>query len=172
MASKAKLSGVTAAVTGAAMLIAVPFITGKEGTKLQDYQDIGGKWTWCNGETAGAGLAQPAAPLTADDCAALTRTTVGRYMGQIAPMLTGNVSPNQLAAYTSLAYNIGVPAFSRSKALSLERTGQYEASCDAIENWFVAGGRDCRVRANNCYGIVVRRQQERDLCRAGIIGGN
>lgn len=149
----------------AAMLIAVPFISGREGDKLQAYADVGGVWTWCNGETENV---HPGMVATPEQCRALTQSTVGKTMGQVAALVTPPVAPESLAAYTSFAYNIGLTAFTRSKALALQRTGHLAESCDAMLNWYTAGGKDCRIRKNNCYGIIDRRQAERDLCLMGV----
>ncbi|EPR4812479.1 hypothetical protein ACU48J_004940, partial [Escherichia coli] len=41
-------------------------------------------------------------------------------------------------------------------------------ACEAIRWWIKDGGRDCRIRSNNCYGQVSRRDQESALACWGI----
>ena len=41
-------------------------------------------------------------------------------------------------------------------------------ACEAIRWWIKDGGRDCRIRSNNCYGQVIRRDQESALACWGI----
>ena len=66
----------------------------------------------------------------------------------------------QKAALTSLAYNIGVNALSRSTALKRHRAGDYGAAADAILLWNKAGGRVLK-------GLVRRREAEAELYRSG-----
>jgi len=42
--------------------------------------------------------------------------------------------------------------------------GLYEEGCAAIKAYYYAQGRDCRIRENNCYGLVARREREYALC--------
>ncbi|MBW6098696.1 hypothetical protein HT118_26270 [Escherichia coli] len=43
-----------------------------------------------------------------------------------------------------------------------------KGACEAIRWWIKDGGRDCRIRSNNCYGQVSRRDQGRARWRAGV----
>ncbi|MCW7140651.1 glycoside hydrolase family protein [Escherichia coli] len=43
-----------------------------------------------------------------------------------------------------------------------------KGACEAIRWWIKDGGRDCRIRSNNCYGQVSRRDQESALACWGI----
>ena len=38
-----------------------------------------------------------------------------------------------------------------------------KGACEAIRWWIKDGGRDCRIRSNNCYGQVIRRDRESAL---------
>ncbi|END2078845.1 glycoside hydrolase family protein, partial [Escherichia coli] len=46
--------------------------------------------------------------------------------------------------------------------------GDRRGACEAIRWWIKDGGRDCRIRSNNCYGQVIRRDQESALTCWGI----
>ena len=46
--------------------------------------------------------------------------------------------------------------------------GDRKGACEAIRWWIKDGGRDCRIRSNNCYGQVIRRDQESALTCWGI----
>ncbi|MCW3436788.1 lysozyme [Escherichia coli] len=63
-----------------------------------------------------------------------------------------------------------VNAIERDKALAwVERNiGDRKGACEAIRWWIKDGGRDCRIRSNNCYGQVIRRDQESALTCWGI----
>lgn len=159
----------------AAMLIAVPFIIDREGESLESYRDVAGVWTICHGETLGVGPGQKA---TKEECAALTNSRVGQFMGQVRDLIKVDVSPKTLAAHTSFSFNIGVAGidpitgkclgYKCSQALALTNKGDLAAGCRAMANWYSAGGKDCRVRANRCYGLINRRNEEIALCLAGL----
>ncbi|AWN77670.1 hypothetical protein F7F68_27515 [Escherichia coli] len=53
------------------------------------------------------------------------------------------------------------------KTLS-RKPGAVQGACEAIRWWIKDGGRDCRIRSNNCYGQVSRRDQESALACWGI----
>lgn len=52
--------------------------------------------------------------------------------------------------------------------LAILETGDRKGACEAIRWWIKDGGKDCRVRSNNCYGQVTRRDQESALTCWGI----
>lgn len=66
----------------------------------------------------------------------------------------------QKAAMTSLAYNIGIGAFSRSTVLKRHRAGDYAGAAAAFGMWNKAGGRVMK-------GLVRRREAEAKLYRGG-----
>lgn len=54
--------------------------------------------------------------------------------------VTAPIVPNQLAAYTSTAYNIGISAFCRSSIARKANAGDRAGSCKAILLYVYAGG--------------------------------
>lgn len=166
----AKLQGnkgkIAASTIAAAMLAATPFIGQHEGYRLDSYEDVVGVWTVCSGI---AGVS-PNIHMTRGQCDSLNKSTIGMFMSQVVGKLNVDVSPKTLAAHTSFAYNIGIAGYSRSKTLKLTNAGEIEQGCNAMANWETAGGMDCNVRANNCYGVVQRRNDEIKLCLAGLNG--
>ena len=162
MANKVKIG---AGVIAAALVAAIPFIGDREGESLQSYKDSVGVWTVCRGETFGV---TPDDKLTKQQCDLLTQSRIGMFMFQVAGNITVPVSPNMLAAHTSFAYNIGIDGYKRSSTLRLTNAGDYKGGCNAMMKWITAGGRDCSVRSNNCYGLFLRRQDEVKLCLQGV----
>lgn len=160
--NKGKLSIVTIA---AALVMAVPFIIPREGESLVAYKDVAGVWTICHGETF---RVNPGDKLTKKDCDALSQSRIGMFMLQIAPLIEVDLPPETLAAHTSFAYNIGVEGYKRSTALRKTNLGDIRGGCSAMLNWTKAGGRECSIRTNNCYGLYLRRQDEVKLCISGI----
>lgn len=165
MANKLQIVTRSAATVCASLLISIPFIFPHEGEELQSYEDVVGVWTICSGITAEV---KPGMTKTKDECDALSKTTIARFAGAVSNKLTVEVSPPTLAAHTSFAYNIGMEGYGRSSALRLSNAGDLEGGCRAMMIWHTAGGKDCRIRENNCYGVITRRHDEIALCLSGI----
>ena len=70
-------------------------------------------------------------------------------------------------AYADLTYNVGAGAVCRSTIVPKLRAERYEDACNTILDFYKAGGKDCRVRANNCYGVWLDRQRMTRLCLTG-----
>jgi lysozyme len=72
------------------------------------------------------------------------------------------------------SFNIGPPTFLKSTMCRKMQAGDYNAACDAILLYdkarMRAGGPllDCNIRANNCYGVIVRRKEQRAACLKAI----
>lgn len=104
-----------------------------EGCELTAYQDVAGIWTIGYGHIAGVteGLVwsqeQADAALVAD--VAGTAAFVAHVTG--APV----TSDDAFAAMVSLAYNIGVGAFSSSSVLRFHRAGAYAQAADSFLLW-------------------------------------
>lgn len=154
-----------AGLAGAVALILIPFLNFHEGEKLTSYQDVGGIWTACHGITAGI---LPHHTYTQSECDEMDRYAREQFMLQVMTMVPSDIEPETLAAYTSFAYNIGMQGFSHSTTMRLANAGDIRGSCEAMLKWYMAGGRDCRVRENNCFGVWQRRQDESDLCLKGV----
>lgn len=71
---------------------------------------------------------------------------------------------HEFDAATSLTYNIGEGAYCRSSMAAKFRAGDYAGACAEIKRWTFFNGRDCKVRANRCYGLVTRRESEYNRC--------
>lgn len=144
-------------VIGAALLIAAPFIAGWEGKRNDPYRDIVGVWTVCFGETRVNMRRYSDA-----ECLNMLERETGDFANQVlqcTPSLQSR--PYQLAAATSLAYNVGVGAYCRSTADRQFDAGNWRGGCDAILRWNKAGGRVVQ-------GLVNRRKAERQLCLTGL----
>ena len=74
----------------------------------------------------------------------------------------------QKIALADFVYNVGPGAFARSKLYRLTAAGDYVAAADQFLRWMFVAGRDCRLAASNCGGIVVRRQLQRTLYLVGL----
>lgn len=153
----------------AALDLAVPFIVKKEGVVLTAYRDIVGVPTICGGITSAAGIkvyiGMP--PMTMDECLRLMRVKVAEYRSDFIKYLTKGTldtryPPTRDTAYTSLAFNVGVPTAGKSTATARLNAGDVAGGCEAL-TWFnKAGGRVIR-------GLVERRKEEKALCMIGAV---
>ena len=120
------------------------FLDEKEGNHTTAYRDGSGIWTICRGATMVDGKPViPGMKLSKEKCAQV----------------------NAIERDKALAWverNIKVPLTEPQKA------GDRKGACEAIRWWIKDGGRDCRIRSNNCYGQVIRRDQESALTCWGI----
>lgn len=137
------------------------FVAGKEGLRLETYLDYGGVPTACFGETLGI---KPGMTFTKAQCEQMLADHLALTMKGVVECTRPEVPPGPLAAYTSFAYNVGVPAFCKSTMAKQARAGQFTLSCAQFDRWTFIGNKDCKVRSNMCNGIVIRRAEERALC--------
>lgn len=140
-------------IGGAALLLSVPFIAQWEGKRNDPYRDIVGVQTVCYGETN-----VPMRRYTNDECLAMLNRSVAGYESAVlrcTPILADR--PAQLAAATSLAYNIGTGAYCRSTAARKFNQGDFLGACQQFKRWNKAGGRVVP-------GLTNRRNAEYNLC--------
>lgn len=64
-------------------------------------------------------------------------------------------------------FNLGAGNFEHSTYLKRLKAGDFDAACNELLRWIFVSGKDCRIKANHCYGIVKRRQAERKVCLHG-----
>lgn len=142
---------------GAAVLLATPIIARWEGFRPDPYRDIVGVWTVCYGETR-----VDMRRYSVAECEAMLRGAVGEYAtGVVGCVPALRNRPHQLAASTSLAYNVGVAQFCRSTAARKFNAGDWRGGCQALSLYVYAGGQ--RVQ-----GLANRRADEVKLCMVGL----
>lgn len=146
-----------AAILTAAIALALPGIMRWEGKSNIAYADITGVPTICWGHT-GADVGPIGARRSDAECRALLDRDVVAHVEPVLTCVPGLARrPNQLAASTMLAFNIGTAAFCRSTAARRFNAGDWRGGCEAFRLWNRAGGRVVR-------GLVLRREDERRLC--------
>jgi lysozyme len=156
-------------VAGAgAQQITERFAAEKEGLSLVAYRDGVDRWTICNGRAQGV---RPGDTATPEQCREYLKTDVAERLAVTRRLVRVELPAPTLAAYAYTVYNMGQGNFSRNKSniLAAIRRGDGIAACDllTVPQMRTSGGKDCAVRANNCYGVWVARQEARLLCRAG-----
>lgn len=151
---KGKLVALVGSGAAALMLTTVALWEGKSN---DPYKDIVGVMTVCFGETRVEMRRYSDA-----ECEDMLAVGLADFAGPVLkrnPELRGR--PNQLAAATSLAYNIGSANYNRSTVARRFSAGNWRGACDAFLLWNKAGGRVVK-------GLTRRREHERQICLRGV----
>lgn len=146
--------------------VAVPLIAKWEGLRTTAYLDTIASppvWTVCYGETKGV---KQGDSYTEAQCNAMLAREVREYRAGLHAYFTPETRAQRLtahrdAAYTSLAYNVGVAGAGKSTAARRLNAGDIRGGCEAIGWWNKAGQRVVR-------GLVNRRADEVALCLRGL----
>lgn len=125
-----------------------------EGCRLEAYPDPGtggDPWTIGYGAT-GAGIG-PGVVWTQQEADKRLEQDVSRFVDGVRDLLMQPATDNQLGAMASLAYNIGLGAFSGSTLLRMFNAGRIADAQKQFGVWVNAGGR-------RMQGLVNRRADE------------
>ncbi|KAB1181442.1 lysozyme [Photobacterium damselae subsp. damselae] len=151
-------------LTKLSLVVAIAITGTFEGYRTVAYQDIGGVWTACFGETLGI---KKGDSFTDEQCKAMLANSLNKHNIPLEEI------PQQLPlgvhiATLDFAYNVGVGNLRRSALYRYLKNGDYDAACGEFPRWRYAAKRDCSIRSNNCYGVYTRRLIEQDLCRGEL----
>ncbi len=149
-----------AGLAGVALYAASLFIP-HEGLKYAAYQDSVGVWTICHGHTKGV---KPGDTATEKQCAQYLAEDMQEVESAFNRLVTRPVPDSLRVAVYSFIFNVGTGNFAKSTMLKKLNAGDFVGACREFDRWMYAGGKDCRVRSNNCYGIVKRRLDEKNMC--------
>lgn len=148
--------------------LGAPLTVGFEGMELKPYYDSVGVLTVCGGETERVENREH----TEDECVDRFEIQYGFYSFATARFYNDKaqtvLTPEIHAAFTDMSYNVGLPTVEKSTMIREINAGNPKKACDGILLYKFAGGRDCRVRSNNCYGVWDRRLKMHDLCMKGV----
>lgn len=131
-----------------------------EGLRLKSYPDSGGIYTIGYGTTINPETGLPIKKgdtITKEKALAWLRMQTAATETQVKAKIKVAQSPNQIAALTSLTYNIGIGAFSRSTLLRLINSG---ADKNEIAAQFIRWN---KVKGVEVPGLTRRRQLEAEL---------
>lgn len=174
--NRTKLSAAILALVAAgasAPVIYDQFLTEKEGVRYTAYQDGKSIWTICKGLTRIYGR-----PVTKDDkltpaeCSKLDQAVQQEGLAEMAKLVAPDVwkemSPAAQAGVASFCWhNIGPTKCKGSTFLRLLNAGDRNEACGEVTRWIRDNNKDCREKASNCGGQVLRRMQEDELCLIG-----
>jgi lysozyme len=159
-----------AGVTAAALAIMVAFTAAHEGEVRQTYVDHvgagGAVLSYCYGETSGAVAGKT---YTHEQCLAQLQASAREHFEDVAKCLPASLPDATAAAFGDGGYNLGSPTFCKSSMSSKALAGDLPGACDAFLLYVKSNGKDCRLAASKCGGIITRRHDERELCRSGLV---
>jgi lysozyme len=139
---------------------ALKLIADFEGLRLKSYQDTGGIWTIGYGSTKNPFTGQSVKSgdvITKETALSWLKKDIEQRQLAISKLIKVPVNNNQLAALTSLAYNIGLGAFQLSTLLRLlNQNADKVAIADQFLRWN-------KVKGVEIKGLTNRRILEREL---------
>lgn len=142
----------------------------KEGTSLVAYPDAGGVWTICGGVTRVNGKpVLKGMELTREQCDKIDKVEQAKALAWVDKNIHVPLTEPQKVGIASFCpWNIGPGKCLPSTFYRKLNAGERHGACEAIKRWIWDGGKDCRIKANNCLGQVVRREQESELTCWGL----
>ncbi|HBV6392420.1 TPA: lysozyme [Klebsiella aerogenes] len=148
------------------------FLNEKEGNALVAVADPGGVWSLCHGVTVIDGKrVVKGQTATEAQCKKINAIERDKALAWVEQNIHVPLTEPQKAGIASFCpYNIGPGKCFPSTFYKRLNAGDRKGACEAIRWWIKDGGKDCRIRSNNCYGQVSRRDQESALTCWGIDG--
>lgn len=113
--------------------------------------------TACYGHTA---TAKVGTVRTEQECDALLQWDLNYIYGPaVLDMVTVPITQGEYNALADFAYNAGINNLRKSTLLRKVNANDPTAGAEFMR-WIYVSNKDCRIKANNCYGIVKRRLWE------------
>ncbi|HBD3034697.1 TPA: lysozyme [Citrobacter koseri] len=171
--NRTKLSAAVLALVLAgapASVILDQFLQEKEGNTLVAVMDPGGVWSLCRGVTRIDGKpVVKGMKVTQAKCDQVNAIERDKALAWVDRNIKVPLTEPQKAGIASFCpYNIGPGKCLPSGFFRKLNAGDRKGACAEIRRWIFDGGKDCRIRSNNCYGQVSRRDQESALTCWGI----
>lgn len=154
--------------TKAVMLISGAGLLGiaaHEDFKSVPYKDSAGVWTDGFGNTRNVNPNRHVSVLSGLQT---LHKNVSEFEAAINKCVTVPMYQYEFDALVDAAFNLGAPTVCNSSMVKQLIAGNYAASCEAymLYDKIKVNGKyvSCRDRKYNCYGIIERREKERNLC--------
>lgn len=141
--------------------VAAHLIVPREGEVYKSYRDGGGVWTICRGHTHGVKPDQVASDSQCNQWFVDDISDAERHYNSVVQK---EYPIGVKAASVSLIFNAGAANFDRSTLRKKLNAGDRIGACNQFTRWVFIGPKDCRIKSNNCFGLVTRREQEKSLC--------
>lgn len=157
--AKAPSKGGLVAIMGTATLAAglMGALTSFEGKRNVGYKDVAGIPTACFGDTANVVVGKFYGDA---ECQARLEQQASAHVAEVVKC-TPHLRGWPLVAASSLAYNIGGPAYCGSTAAKRFNAGDIRGGCDALLSWNKARVNGTLVMVK---GLANRRAAERAIC--------
>lgn len=137
----------------------------------EDYRDIAyddgvGVWTIGFGSTTheDGTPVRPGERTTVKRALDRTLKDVEAVEAELRKCIKADVAQHEWDFAVVFSYNIGQRAMCKSGIVAHWNAGRYAEGCAVVKQYVYAQGRDCRIRENNCYGIIARREREYVAC--------
>lgn len=129
-----------------------------EGLRLDAYDDGVGVWTigWGTTVYPNGQKVKKGDKITLEQAKQYKAHDLAKFEKAINDTVKAPLNQNQFNALVSLAYNIGVSAFTNSTLVKRLNEGNYKAAADQFLVWVNAGSK-------RMQGLVNRRNKEREL---------
>jgi lysozyme len=137
------------------------FISKEEGTVQRVYLDSIGLPTVCTGHMDRS--MKVGTLYTTEQCEQLLRTDVNSASAAVRRSIKVPLYQYEFDALVSFCFNVGNANCTSSTMFKLINQGSYHDAGLQFKRWIYADGRNCSVRANNCYGVYLRRVAETNL---------
>lgn len=131
-----------------------------EGFSPTPYKDTGGVLT--NG--FGNATINPSREVTVTQGLQDLKQNTSEAGQAVLSCVKSSMTQGQYDSYVSFTYNVGANKFCKSTMAKKANSGDKVGSCAEFDRWVYVAGKDCRIRASNCGGIVKRRKEEKELC--------
>lgn len=89
---------------------------------------------------------------------------VNKFEGALKKCVHVPLYQHEYDEFVAFSYNVGSANFCGSTMVKLLNAEDYTGACDQFPRWYRSNGRDCRIRAFGCYGIVLDREKSRLRC--------
>ena len=164
MSSKTKYA-VTALAASAAFFAG---LMRYEGYRAAPYRDTAGVPTIGIGSTQypdGRRVGMGDKAVTREQALAMAQHHVSKDEAVFRRSLPGvALAQAEYDLYLDFMYQYGQGAWHKSSMRRLLLAGQHRQACDALLRWRFAGGKDCSVRQNGCYGVWTRQLERHKKC--------
>ena len=136
----------------------VQLISDFEDLRLTSYDDGVGVWTigWGTTVYPNGQKVKKGDKITLEQAKQYKAYDLARFEKAVNDSVKVPLNQNQFNALVSLAYNIGVSAFTSSTLVKRLNDGNYKAAADQFLVWVNAGGK-------RMQGLVNRRNKEREV---------
>lgn len=123
--------------TASSLDLAAALVCGLEGFRSAPYLDTAGVWTVGDGSTRinGQPVTASTPPIDKATALALMKTELAPICATVAAHAPDGATPNQVAACSSFAYNVGIAAFLGSTLCAMWGRGETGLASDQFMQW-------------------------------------